>query len=47
MIVAQNVRKVFPNGHVALEDVSLKVEPGEIVCVLGAAGPASPRYCAA
>jgi phosphonate transport system ATP-binding protein len=38
MIVAQNVRKVFPNGHVALEDVSLKVEPGEIVCVVGRSG---------
>jgi phosphonate transport system ATP-binding protein len=38
MIVARNVRKVFPNGYVALEDVSLSVEAGEFVCVVGRSG---------
>jgi phosphonate transport system ATP-binding protein len=38
MIVAQSLRKVFPNGHVALEDVSLSVSQGEIVCVVGRSG---------
>jgi len=38
MIVAQNLRKMFSNGHVALEDVSLTVRPGEIVCVVGRSG---------
>jgi phosphonate transport system ATP-binding protein len=38
MIVVQSLRKVFPNGHVALADVSLTVNPGEIVCVVGRSG---------
>jgi phosphonate transport system ATP-binding protein len=38
MIVVQSLRKVFPNGHVALEDVSFAVQPGEVVCVVGRSG---------
>src|SRR5215207_1713906 len=38
MIVARGLRKVFPNGHVALEEVSLTVEAGEFVCVIGRSG---------
>src|SRR5215204_1136109 len=38
MIVARGLRKVFPNGHAALEDVSLTVEAGEFVCVIGRSG---------
>jgi phosphonate transport system ATP-binding protein len=38
MIVAQGLRKVFPNGHVALADVSFTVEAGEFVCVIGRSG---------
>ena len=38
MIVARGLRKVFPNGHVALADVSFTVGPGEIVCVVGRSG---------
>jgi phosphonate transport system ATP-binding protein len=38
MIVAQGLRKVFPNGHVALEEVSFTVEAGEFVCVVGRSG---------
>jgi phosphonate transport system ATP-binding protein len=38
MIVVEHLRKVFPNGHVALADVSLTIGPGEIVCVVGRSG---------
>ena len=38
MIVVQRLRKVFPNGHVALEDVSFTVQLGEVVCVVGRSG---------
>lgn len=38
MIVARGLRKVFPNGHVALEEVSLTVEAGEFVCIIGRSG---------
>jgi len=38
MIAVQSLRKVFPNGHVALEDVSFTVQSGEVVCVVGRSG---------
>jgi phosphonate transport system ATP-binding protein len=38
MIVVQSLRKVFPNGHVALDDVSFTVQSGEVVCVVGRSG---------
>ncbi len=38
MIEAQGLRKVFPNGHEALKDVSLAAEPGEFVCIVGRSG---------
>jgi phosphonate transport system ATP-binding protein len=38
MIVVQSLRKVFPNGHVALEDISFTVQPGEVVSVVGRSG---------
>jgi phosphonate transport system ATP-binding protein len=38
MIVVQSLRKVFPNGHVALEDVSFAVQSSEVVCVVGRSG---------
>jgi NitT/TauT family transport system ATP-binding protein len=34
----QNVRRTFPNGVVALDDVSLAIEPAEFVAVLGPSG---------
>jgi phosphonate transport system ATP-binding protein len=38
MIVVESLRKVFPNGLVALEDISFAVQPGEVVCVVGRSG---------
>jgi phosphonate transport system ATP-binding protein len=38
MIEVQGLRKVFPNGHEALKDVSLSVGQGEFVCVIGRSG---------
>src|SRR5215216_4087082 len=38
MIAVQSLRKVFLNGHVALEDVSFTVQSGEVVCVVGRSG---------
>ena len=38
MIVVERLRTVFPNGHVALEDVSITVQSGEVVCVVGRSG---------
>src|SRR4051794_29918338 len=38
MIVVERLRKVFPNGHTVLEDVSLTIGSGEIVCVVGRSG---------
>jgi len=38
-VVVDHVRKSFENGHVrALEDVSFRVEPGELVSLTGASG---------
>jgi phosphonate transport system ATP-binding protein len=38
MLHVENLRKVLPNGKVLLDGVSLKVERGEFVGVLGASG---------
>jgi multiple sugar transport system ATP-binding protein len=37
-IVLQNVRKVFHGGVVAVDDVSLEVEPGEFLVLVGPSG---------
>jgi phosphonate transport system ATP-binding protein len=37
-IVIEGLRKVWPDGTVALDDVSLTVEGGEVVAILGGSG---------
>ncbi|MBV9865227.1 MAG: phosphonate ABC transporter ATP-binding protein [Abitibacteriaceae bacterium] len=37
-ILFENVTKQFPNGHVALKNVSLSFKPGEFVVVVGLSG---------
>ena len=34
----ENVRKVFPNGNVALDRLSLEVRPGELLTLVGPSG---------
>src|SRR2546422_11297967 len=38
MVQLDGVTKVFPNGVVALRQVSLRIEPGEFVFVVGPTG---------
>lgn len=38
MIEVEGLRKVFPNGHEALKDVSFTVAAGEFVCIVGRSG---------
>jgi osmoprotectant transport system ATP-binding protein len=38
MIELEGIRKVYPDGHVALRDVSLSVESGTTLALLGASG---------
>lgn len=38
MIELQNVKKIYPNGTVALDSINLKIEDGEFVFMVGASG---------
>lgn len=38
MIEVEGLRKVFPNGHEALKEISFRVEPGECVAIVGRSG---------
>lgn len=38
MIEVRGLRKVFPNGHEALTEVTFSVEPGQFVCIIGRSG---------
>lgn len=37
-VEVRSLRKVFPNGHIALDDVSFSLKQGEFVCVVGRSG---------
>jgi len=38
MIQFKNVRKVYPNGTVGLDDINLTIHPGEFVIIVGLSG---------
>jgi phosphonate transport system ATP-binding protein len=38
MIGVRNVRKVYPNGHEALKDISFSVPDGQMVAIIGRSG---------
>lgn len=44
MIEFKNVKKVYPSGVVALEDLSLKIDKGEFVFVLGHSGAGKSTF---
>jgi len=38
MYTLEHVRKVFPDGTVAVDDITLRIEPGERVAIIGPSG---------
>ena len=38
MIIFDHVSKVYPNGTVGLDDVSLRIDDGEFVAIIGRSG---------
>ncbi|WZU03225.1 hypothetical protein MGH68_11265 [Erysipelothrix sp. D19-032] len=44
MIEFQNVTKIYPNGVKALDGVSLTIEQGEFVAIIGLSSLVNQRY---
>lgn len=44
MIEFKNVSKIYENGTAALKDVSIRIEPGEFVFVVGASGAGKSTF---
>jgi len=38
MITLKNVTKVYPNGSEAVNNISLHIDPGEFVFIIGSSG---------
>ena len=44
MLIMSDVRKVYPGGSVALQDVNVHIEPGEFVFVVGPSGAGKSTF---
>jgi putative ABC transport system ATP-binding protein len=47
LIKVKNIRKVYQMGEeriIALDDVSLDIQKGEVVCFLGVSGSGNPHF---
>lgn len=44
MLTLENVTKVYPNGTVALDDISIHIEKGEFVFIVGASGSGKSTF---
>lgn len=45
MVEFKNVSKIYPGGKVAVENINLRIERGEFVCLSGPLAVARRRPC--